>query len=353
MVDLVPIESAALQAPGVIQQALNLLQRRRTRGEALGHKRKNTASVYRDAWANFAAFLKYRHTGDKGDFRRWAKREYTLEEQLTYLEVNLRRVTHHDVQAYQTTLLNLPTRYGVGLASSTIIGRLSALSFLFQAGFREGVLPYNPAGNEYVDRPSKQCRRLILVPSLEEVRRFLRDYPAVDKISLRNRMLFKTFAWTGIRREEASELYLRDFYEVEEGIAMTIHRGKGDKDRNMLLHRNLESDFAYYIEEVGITGPLFPAMYRRNNEVILRNKPLAPGSISHLLLEITEKILGKPYSPHKLRHFFATATYEAGASIEDIQEALGHEDPRTTRGYIKRKLTRKRSVAELLDLKDE
>lgn len=36
-------------------------------------------------------------------------------------------------------------------------------------------------------------------------------------------------------------------------------------------------------------------------------------------------------SPHSLRHTFATSLDDAGVPLQDIQDAMGHADPRTTR----------------------
>lgn len=38
-------------------------------------------------------------------------------------------------------------------------------------------------------------------------------------------------------------------------------------------------------------------------------------------------------SPHSVRHSFATAALDAGAELRDVQDAMGHADPRTTRRY--------------------
>ena len=38
-------------------------------------------------------------------------------------------------------------------------------------------------------------------------------------------------------------------------------------------------------------------------------------------------------SPHSLRHAFATAARAEGVPLEDVQDAMGHADPRTTRRY--------------------
>ena len=38
-------------------------------------------------------------------------------------------------------------------------------------------------------------------------------------------------------------------------------------------------------------------------------------------------------SPHSLRHAFATTARSEGVPLEDVQDAMGHADPRTTRRY--------------------
>jgi site-specific recombinase XerD len=39
-------------------------------------------------------------------------------------------------------------------------------------------------------------------------------------------------------------------------------------------------------------------------------------------------------SPHSLRHTFATSLDDAGVPLQDIQDAMGDADPRTTRRYM-------------------
>lgn len=43
-------------------------------------------------------------------------------------------------------------------------------------------------------------------------------------------------------------------------------------------------------------------------------------------------------SPHSLRHYFANGLLEFTGNLALVQEALGHQDPKTTRGYTKIKV---------------
>jgi integrase/recombinase XerD len=43
--------------------------------------------------------------------------------------------------------------------------------------------------------------------------------------------------------------------------------------------------------------------------------------------------IGKPISPHSLRHAAITAALDAGCSLRDVQDFARHADPRQTRRY--------------------
>lgn len=53
-------------------------------------------------------------------------------------------------------------------------------------------------------------------------------------------------------------------------------------------------------------------------------------------------------TPHSLRHSYATESLRLGAALQDVQDALGHADPRTTRRYDRSRHNLDRSPNYLL-----
>jgi integrase/recombinase XerD len=52
--------------------------------------------------------------------------------------------------------------------------------------------------------------------------------------------------------------------------------------------------------------------------------------------------------PHAMRHSFATLYLDAGGSLRDPQDAMGHADPRTTRRYDRARYSLDRSPGSTL-----
>lgn len=69
--------------------------------------------------------------------------------------------------------------------------------------------------------------------------------------------------------------------------------------------------------------------------------PLSVRAIQRLIEALSEQanLSGRfNLSPHSLRHYFANGLLELTGNIALVQEALGHEDPKTTRGYTRVKV---------------
>jgi site-specific recombinase XerD len=82
-----------------------------------------------------------------------------------------------------------------------------------------------------------------------------------------------------------------------------------------------------HVEPHGITGPIF---MDRNG------RPLTRQAAANLIASIGRRAGCPRLSPHSLRHAFASLSKEAGASKDDIQKWMGHQDGRTTQRYLDR-----------------
>jgi integrase len=52
--------------------------------------------------------------------------------------------------------------------------------------------------------------------------------------------------------------------------------------------------------------------------------------------------------PEAMRHSFATLYLDAGGSLSELQEVMGHADPRTTRRYDRERQARRQSPGDLV-----
>jgi site-specific recombinase XerD len=156
------------------------------------------------------------------------------------------------------------------------------------------------------------------------------DYGAAR---VRNQAVIALLADLGLRVGELVGLDVEDLGH-ERGHRSVRFVGKGGKRRRRaltpasaaavetyLLHRSA----AEGVDQ--LTGPLFVTSTRGrlDRQAVFR------------LVRRLARAAGIPawasLSPHSLRHAFATTAREEGVALEDVQDAMGHADPRTTRRY--------------------
>ncbi|BCY10333.1 tyrosine-type recombinase/integrase [Actinoplanes sp. L3-i22] len=152
--------------------------------------------------------------------------------------------------------------------------------------------------------------------------------------ALRDRALLRLLADLGLRISEALD---RDLVDLSHNAGHRTLRfvGKGGvhRERPMPAHtlQALDEYLAARAAAAGtsveaLSGPLFATTGGRLAE------PNIFMTIRRLAAKAGIASAGR-LSPHSLRHAFATSAREAGIALEDVQDAMGHADPRTTRRY--------------------
>jgi integrase len=66
-------------------------------------------------------------------------------------------------------------------------------------------------------------------------------------------------------------------------------------------------------------------------------RPMDPDAIDHVVRKFATALkLERGYSAHSMRATFITTALDNGAQLEDVQKAVGHRDPSTTKLYDRR-----------------
>jgi site-specific recombinase XerD len=76
---------------------------------------------------------------------------------------------------------------------------------------------------------------------------------------------------------------------------------------------------------------------------------ITPRSVQRIFKKLSH-IIGKPVTPHVLRHSFATTMLNHGADLRSVQELLGHSSLQTTQLYTHVSLAKLKDIMKHLDL---
>lgn len=169
--------------------------------------------------------------------------------------------------------------------------------------------------------------------------------------ALRDRALLRLLADLGLRISEALDRDLADLSN-NAGHRTLRYVGKGGviRERPMPAHtlQALDEYLAARAVATGadrLTGPLFATSGAAGDG------RLAEPNVFMTIRRLAGKAgiaSANRLSPHSLRHAFATGAREAGVPLEDVQDAMGHADPRTTRRYDRDRHNLDRDPAFLL-----
>ena len=147
----------------------------------------------------------------------------------------------------------------------------------------------------------------------------------------------KTFVWTayslGLRIGEAVNLQIGDI--DSQRMMVHIHRGKGAKDRYLILPRTTLAALRAFWKTHRNPKFLFPAKGRKHQDPSQAKTAMSISTVQDAIKKITNELnFGKKVSCHTLRHSFATHLLEAHVSLKAIQKYLGHTSLQTTMVYL-------------------
>lgn len=277
----------------------------------------------RDAWLNEVC--------DSPDTRTAYTRGYT--EWLDWLAaegvppdgiLNIRR---HQIAAYRRAA------EAKGWSPATVAQKLAIISSYYGYCEQEELILRNPVASAKRPTPSRESTTGSL--TADEAQRLIRaadQFVAVArtervrKAAARDAAIIVVMLCTGGRVREVTNARIEDL-GYDRGYRVLWLTRKGDKRESVALGDAAAIVDRHVMNEARTTGLIFQTTTGR------------PVDRAHMLRVLRKAATAahlpaaKKLTPHWLRHTFATLSFDAGADISTVQDAMGHADPRTTRRY--------------------
>lgn len=212
-----------------------------------------------------------------------------------------------------------------GMEASSVVTRFSALRSFYRYALARRLVERDPT---YRVEPPKQGKRLPTFVKESEMNRLLDDLPwGASFLEVRDKTIVTTFYETGIRLSELTGL---DDVDIDCDNRQLKVTGKGDKQRVVPFGEELAVALGRYMEcrdrEISRKCDALFVTIKGNRMQAYDVRRRVKAKLS---LVCTQKKL----SPHVLRHSFATAMLNNGASIESVRRLLGHASASTTEVY--------------------
>lgn len=192
----------------------------------------------------------------------------------------------------------------------------------------------------HIDIPKAE-KTLPKVLNMQEVEMLLASPKLTTPFGIRDLAMLELLYATGMRVSELITLTLNDVY-----LTMGFVRifGKGSKERIVPIGSKATSALETYINE---GRPKLENRKKKNEFLFLNHHGggLSRQGFWKILKQLAiEANIQKEFSPHTLRHSFATHLLENGADLRAVQEMLGHSDISTTQIYTHVTKTRLKDV---------
>ncbi len=147
------------------------------------------------------------------------------------------------------------------------------------------------------------------------------------KKPMRDKAVLELLYATGVRCAELVGIKIGDI-NIEQKCVRIF--GKGRKERMSLFGERARKSIEDFIRlergpVTSLNDPLFNSF---------KNKPLTTRSVQRIIAMFRNVLnTGRPISPHKIRHSFATHMLHQGVDLRVVQELLGHASLTSTEKY--------------------
>jgi site-specific recombinase XerD len=257
-----------------------------------------------------------------------------------YLKDQGKDIFRLDRQDIQTYIEFLRTQ---NLSAATRAKKLTVIKGLIRNLSTEGLFAFDEA-QKILGIKAPKVSRDGRTPGLsrQEARKLL-DAPSADTVrGQRDRALLAVLLYTGGRRSAICNIKVGHLLH-ETGIHYVLLHEKGDRRIRAPLHPQASERIQAWMTAAAISendkeAYLFRPFNRRGST--LQDKPMHEFMIWHTVKKYArsaglqvDRLDERGICAHSTRVTAITASFEGGAKLEEIQQLVGHKDPRNTLRY--------------------
>ena len=219
---------------------------------------------------------------------------------------------------------------------STISLKLAVVRRFYQAALEKGLISFNPAAGVKPPREKRDPAEKITFLEQDEVESLLQTIPHDGTIkTARDRAIIAIMALEGTRTIELHRANIADL--VRQGNNLGI-RVEGKRSiRVVPLTPDIAKILVAYLKIREQNGdalkpkkPLFVAVAHRSAGKRISRRGIRVIVDRYLKQANLKHNPGRTISAHSLRHTAGTLALRNGAELRQVQDLLGHSDPRTT-----------------------
>ena len=234
--------------------------------------------------------------------------------------LTLEQVTRADLLAY------LAANVRAGLSPRSSARHLSTLRRFYRYLLIQGSTQVDPTADV---RSPVIGRPLPKNISEQGVEKLLSTPPRDTALGSRDRAMLETMYASGLRVSELVGLTLNEL-DLTTGLVRVV--GKGGRERIVPLGEEASESLREYFGQA--RSDLLKAQLTDAVFVTRRGGPMTRQAFWQLIKRYAQQAgIGAEFSPHSLRHAFATHLLNHGADLRSVQMLLGHTDLSTTQIY--------------------
>lgn len=238
----------------------------------------------------------------------------------------LTEIKYADLQMWANSMA------GRGLSANSRARKISAVKSFFKYLAKMEVIDRNPADGLEAPKLEKKEPKVISTNDAAEILFIAKnDGGEREHTWFRNYAVMAMFLFTGIRREELTNVKLAD---VDlKGRKILIH-GKGNKQRTVYMNDTLCAILSEYI--AAYRRYLKPAEYSIYLFPSSQAEKMSVRTVNDIVNTMFEKagIKEDGVSAHILRKRFATTVFDNTHDIATVSKMLGHSSPTVTMRYL-------------------